>query len=101
MVEPPPRPPLVVVQPQLLLHLLVAELHRPAAPPQPDRPDPAGIGREVAEGVLQLAVGLLLDQQPDRLRPGAIASRPSLARPDAQPGESAPHRALRPLPPGH
>ena len=28
--------------------------------------------RQVAEGILQLAVGLLLDQQPDRLGAGAV-----------------------------
>jgi hypothetical protein len=57
----------VVVQPEFLLHLLVPLFHRPAAPPQADRPDPAGVRRQVAEGVLELAVGLRLDQQPDRL----------------------------------
>src|SRR3954453_15111792 len=85
VVEPPPGAALVVVQPQLLLHLLVTEFDRPAAPPQPHRPDPAGIGREVAEGVLELAVGLPLDQQPDRLRPGAIARPPPPAHPPSPP----------------
>ena len=86
VVEPPPRPALEVVQAQLLLHLLVALLHRPAALPQPDRLDPARVRRQVAEGVLDLAVGLLLDQQPDRLGPGALARSPSPgpARPAAR-----------------
>src|SRR5581483_7094541 len=94
VVEPPPGPALMVVQPELLLHLLVAEFHRPAAPPEADGSDPAGVRRQVAEGVLQLAVCLLLDQEPDRPPAGALPGRPALARPDTQPGEPAPHRPL-------
>src|SRR5262249_57651355 len=71
-----------------------------AAPPQADRLEPAGALRQVTERVLELAVGLLLDQQPDRSGPGALPRRPPLARPDPQPGEPAPHRPLGPLPPG-
>src|SRR5262245_47918688 len=99
VVEPPPRPPLEVVQPQLLLHLLVALLDRPAAPPQANGPNPTRAHRQVAEGILELAVGLLLDQQPDRPGPGALPRLPALARPDPQPGEPAPHRPLGPLAP--
>src|SRR5262249_46577851 len=47
------------------------------------------------------AVGLLLDQQPQRPRPGAIPTPPTLSRPDAQPGEAARQLPLGPLPPGH
>src|SRR3954468_3586179 len=69
VVEAPPRPSLEMIQAQLLLHLLIALLHRPAGLPQPDRPQPRRVRRQVAEGVLQLAVGLALDQQPERLPP--------------------------------
>jgi hypothetical protein len=79
------------------LHLLVAEFHRPAAPPQPDRKQAAGARRQVAEGVLQLAVGLLLDQQPERLSPRARAGGPAPGRPHTRPGEAARHRPLGPL----
>jgi len=41
VMKAPPRAALEVVQAQFLLHLLVALLDRPAAPPQPDRPDAA------------------------------------------------------------
>src|SRR5262245_8512446 len=99
--EAAPGAALVVIQAEFFLHLLVALFHGPAAPPQPDRPQTAGPLRQVAEGVLQLAVGLLLDEQPDRPLAGAIAGRPALARPDPQPGEPAPHRPLGALPPGH
>src|SRR4051812_22923869 len=101
MVEAPPRAALMVVRPEFLLHLLVALFHRPAAPPQPDRTQAARARRQVAEGVLQLAVGLLLDQQPDRLGPGALPRRPAPGGPDPQPGESAGHRPLGRLPPRH
>src|SRR5437764_1481656 len=98
--KPAPRPPLEVVQAQLLLHLLIALLHRPAAPPEPDRLDPARSLGEVAESVFQLAVGLLLDQQPDRIGARAVAGGPAVPGPDPQPGEPTRHRPLGPLPPG-
>ena len=60
VVEAAPAPPLEVVQPQLLFELLVALLHRPAALPQPHRPNATGPRRQVREGVLELAVGLFL-----------------------------------------
>src|SRR5262249_56607681 len=94
-------PALVVIQTEFFLHLLVALFHRPAAPPQADGFEPAGARRQVAEGVLELAVGLLLDQKPDRLGPGALPRGPPPARPDPRPGEPAPHRPLGPLPPRH
>src|SRR4029079_2029112 len=59
VVEPPPGSPLEMVQPQLLLHLLVAVLHRPATLPQPNRLLQARALRQVAEGVFDLAVRLL------------------------------------------
>src|SRR4051794_9174953 len=101
MVEPTPRPALVVVQPEFFLHLLIALLHRPAALPQADRLDPARARRQVREGILDLAVGLLLDQQPDRIGPGALAGGPAAAGPHPQPGEAARELALGPLAPGH
>src|SRR4051812_38489632 len=101
VMEPAARPTLVVVQPQFLLHLLIALLHRPAALPQPDRLDPAGRLGQVREGVLELAVGLLLDQQPHRVGPGAIAGGPAGAGPDSQPGEATGELRLGPLTPGH
>src|SRR5206468_4216837 len=99
--EPAPRTPLVVVQPEFFLHLLVTLLHRPSALPQPDRPDPAGAARQVRQGILDLAVGLLLDQQPDRIGPGALAGGPAAAGPDPKPGEPPGQLALGPLAPGH
>src|SRR5262249_7738864 len=101
VVEASPGPPLEVVQAQRLLQLLVALLHRPAALPQADRLLATRPRRQVGEGELQLAVGLLLDQQPDRPRPGAGAVLPALARPDAQPGEARRQLALGALTPGH
>ena len=50
----------MVVQSQLLLHLLIALFHRPSALPESDRLDPAGAARQVREGILDLAVSLLL-----------------------------------------
>ena len=91
----------MVVQAELLLHLLVSLLHRPAALPEADRLDPAGAARQVRQGVLDLAVGLLLDQQPHRLGPGAIAGGPAAAGPDPQPREPTRELALGPLTPGH
>ena len=43
VVEAAPGAALEMIQAQFLLHLLVALLHRPAALPQPDRPEPAGV----------------------------------------------------------
>src|SRR3979409_2453809 len=99
--EPAPRPALEVIQGQLLLHLLVALLHRPATPPQTYRAEPRGAGRQVAEGVLPLAIGLLLDQQPDRIGEGAVAVGPALTGPDPQPGEMPRQLPLGPLTPRH
>src|SRR3954471_19070076 len=101
MVEPAPGAALVVVQPEFLLHLLVPLLHRPAALPQPDRLDPASRLGQVAQGVLDLAAGLLLDQQPDRPGPGAVAGGPTAAGPHPQPGEPTRELPLGPLAPGH
>src|SRR5262249_47257562 len=69
VVEPAPGAPLEVVQAQLLLELLVALFHRPAALPQTDGLLAAAAGRQVGKGELQFPVGLLLEQQPDP--PGA------------------------------
>src|SRR3954471_11892098 len=98
--EPTPRTPLVVVQPEFFLHLLVTLFHRPSALPQPDRLDSAGAGRQGRPGGLDLAVGLLLDQQPDRTDPGAVAGGPAPAGPDPQPGEATRQLPLSPLSPG-
>src|SRR4051794_41822308 len=95
--EAPPGAALEMVQAQFLLHLLVTLLHRPATLPQPHGPQPRGLRRQVAEGILQLPVGLTLDQQPDRLGPGARARGPAAAGPDPQPGEGA--RQPPPWPP--
>src|SRR5262249_59184624 len=101
VVEPAPGPPLEVVHAQLLLHLLIPLLHRPAALPQTHRLPHAGPGRQIAQGVLDLAVLLLLDQQPHRTLARALACLPARRRPDAQPGEPPRQPRLRPLPPGH
>src|SRR3954447_10271741 len=100
MMEAPPRPALEVRQAQLLLHLLVALFHRPATLPEADPPQSPGLLRQIAEGILPLAVGLLFDQQPDRLRQGAAAGVPARGGPDAEPGEPAGELPLGPLPPG-
>ena len=84
--EAPPRSPLEMIQAELAFHLLIALLHRPAALPEPDSPQSRCPRRQVAESVLQLAVSLALDQQPDRLGKGAAARGPAAARPDPQPG---------------
>src|SRR5262245_36309806 len=101
VVKSTPRPALEMIQTQFLLHLLVALLHRPAALPEPDRFDPAGARRQVREGILDLAVGPLLDQQPDRRGAGAGALGPILARPDPDPGEAPRQLPLGPLAPRH
>ena len=82
-------------------HRLAEDSHRPSALPQPHRPDPAGPARQVREVVLDLAVGLLLDQHPHQLGPGAPAGGPAAAGPDPQPGEPPGQLALDPLAPGH
>src|SRR5262245_54558486 len=97
VMEAPPGAALEVVQAQLLFQLLVALLHRPATLPQADRLHAAGPRRQVREGELPLAVGLLLDQQPDRPGAGAGPLLPALARPDAQPGEARRQLALAAL----
>ncbi len=87
VVESTPRPSLKVVQAQLLFHLLIALFHRPATLPEPHRPlDPRLFG-QVAEGVFDLAIGLLLDQQPQRPLAGALPPLPARCRPDTQPGK--------------
>src|SRR5262245_14558000 len=96
---PAPRPALEMIQAQLFLHLLVALLHRPAALPEPHRLESARPGRQVREGELNLAVGLLLDQQPVRLRVRTGAPLPALSRPDAHPTEAARQLPLGPLTP--
>ena len=87
VMEPAPRPALEMIQAQFLLHLLIALLHRPAALPQPDRLDPAGPRRQVREGILDLPIAPLLDQQPDRdrrrrrpLGPSPVPARPGPRR---------------------
>src|SRR5262249_16545732 len=85
-----PRPPLEVVQPELLLHLLVPLLDRPPALPQPDRPQGARPGRQIGQGVLDLPVGLLLDQQPDRGGAGTLPSLPTHPRPHPTPAPPRP-----------
>src|SRR5262245_15504203 len=99
--KPTPRTALEMIRAQFLLHLLIALLHRPPALPEPDRPEPAGVRRQVREGVLDLTVGALLDQEPDRLGEGTAAARPALSRPDADPGELRRQLPLGPLTPGH
>jgi len=69
VVKPAPRATLKMFEAQFFLHLLVALLHRAAAFPEPQRLDPTGAHRQIREGVLDLAVGPLLDQQPDRPAP--------------------------------
>src|SRR4051794_16935241 len=97
VMEPTPGTPLEMIQAQFFLHLLVALLHRPAALPQPHRPEPPCPLGQVAEGVLELPVGLLLDQQPEGFGPGTIAGLPALRRPDPQPGEPPGELRLGPL----
>src|SRR3954465_4278284 len=99
--EPSPRPALEVIQAQFFLHLLVALLHRPATLPEPDRLHPPRRRRQIREGELDLAVGLLLDQQPLRLGEGALPPLPALRRPDPHPGEPPRQLPLSPLAPGH
>src|SRR5262249_32031400 len=98
---PAPRPALEMIQAQLFLHLLVALLHRPAALPEPDRLEPTRRRRQIREGELDLAVGLLLDQEPQRRRQRTLTPLPALRRPDPDPTELPRQLPLRPLPPGH
>src|SRR4051794_29481550 len=99
--EPAPRPALEMIQPQLLLHLLIALLHRPAALPEPHRTQPTRPHRQVREGELDLAVGLLLNQQPQWLGAGTPASFPTLRRPDPHPAKLPRQFPFGPFPPGH
>src|SRR3954467_3945183 len=101
VMEPAPRPALEMIQAQLFLHLLVTLLHRPAALPEPDRLEPTRLGRQIREGELDLAVGLLLDQQPVRRGEGTLTPSPSLSRPDPDPAELPPQLPLGPFPPRH
>src|SRR5262245_14444480 len=101
VVKPTPRPALEMIQAQFLLHLLVALLHRPAALPEPHRLNPAGPRRQIGEGEPDLAIGLLLDQQPDRLDEGTLTALPTLRRPDPDPAELPRQLPLGPFPPGH
>src|SRR4051812_23939027 len=84
---------------QLTLHRFVALLHRPAALPEPNRFEPTRLRRQIREGELDLAVGLLLDQQPVRVGEGTRALLPALRRPDPDPTEAARQLPLGPLPP--
>ena len=88
MVKATPGTAFVMVQSQFFLHLLIALFHGPAAPPQADCAESTGGRRQVAEGVLDGAVGLLLDQQPLRRGADALTGRPSAGRPNPQPGEA-------------
>src|SRR3954447_7130848 len=90
-----------MIQAQFFLHLLVALLHRPAALPEPNCLEPAGPRPQVREGILDLAIRALLDQQPERVGPRTAAFGPVLSRPDADPGELRRQFPLGPLPPGH
>src|SRR3954447_19381690 len=90
VMKPTPRPALEMIQAQLFLHLLVALLHRPAALPEPDRLQPTRLDRQIREGELDLAVALLLDQQPVRRGEGTLTPSPSLSRPDPDPAELPP-----------
>src|SRR3954447_5068533 len=101
VMEPAPRPALEMIQAQLFLHLLVALLHRPAALPEPDRLEPARPPRQGSESGPGLAVGLLLDQQPERLGEGALTPLPALRRPDPDPTELPRELPLGPFTPGH
>jgi len=101
VVKPTPRAALKMIQPQFFLHLLVALLHRPAAFPEPHRLDPTGAHRQIREGILDLAAGPFLDQQPDWLGPRTAAPCLILARPDANPGELRRQLPLGPLAPTH
>src|SRR5271165_6994570 len=100
MMEATPRPALEMIQSQFFLHLLVALLHRPATLPEPNRFDPAGTRRQVREGILNLAVGSFLDQQPDRLGTRTSTFGPAQPRPNADPGELRRQLPLGPLTPG-
>src|SRR3954452_24094892 len=100
VMEPTPGPALGLIQAQSFLHLLVALLHRPAALPEADRLEPTRPHREIREGDLDLAVGLLLDQQPERLGTGTSSPLPALRRPDPDPTELPPQLPLGPFPPG-
>ena len=62
VVEAAPGAALEVVEPEFFLHLLVALLDLPTFVPKPHYLDPGGVGGQVAEGVLERAVGLLLDE---------------------------------------
>ena len=59
--EAPPGAALEVVQAQLLLHLLITLLHRPAALPQADGPQPRRTpGSPSATGALLFTIGKTL-----------------------------------------
>ncbi len=62
----------------------------------PDGPQAARPGWQVREGVLDVAVGLLLDQQSHRGGSGALAPLPPEPWPYPHPGEPAGHLALVP-----
>src|SRR5512135_883862 len=96
-----PRTTLVMIQAQFFLHWLVALLHRPAALPEPNRLDSAGARRQVRERILDLAVGPLLDQQPQRFGARTGAFGPTLPRPGADPGALRRQLPQGPLTPGH
>src|SRR3954451_17878814 len=90
-----------MVQAQFFLHLLVALLHRPPALPETDRRQPTRPGRQIRDGEPDLAVGLLLDQQPERFGEGTLTPLPTLRRPDPDPAELPRQFPLGPFPPGH
>src|SRR5215470_4671445 len=101
VVETTPRATLEMIQAQFFLHLLVALFHRPAALPEPNRLDPAGARWQVRDRITDRPVGSLLDQQPDRFGARAGPASPTLARPDADPGELRRQLPLGPLAPGY
>jgi hypothetical protein len=76
MMQPAPRAPLVVIEPQLLFHLLVALFTDPARLEQPDQRGPRGGRRQILQVVLPLAAGTTLAHDP-RARTVRMASRPS------------------------
>src|SRR5262249_33148173 len=87
VVEPTPRPALEMIQAEFTRHLEIPLFHWPSALPVGHPLANRGLHRQVRERVLERAVGLLLDQQPDWLGRDAIPGRPAVPRPDPGPTE--------------
>ena len=62
MVEASPTAALEVVESEFFFHLLIALLDLPTLAPEPHRPQAWGVRGQVAKGVLDGAVGLLLNE---------------------------------------